>query len=60
MIAARYLKVAGNIWILPGFYILNPCAIYAERNFIFGFACGSAGVASDASSIIDYKTIVGH
>src|SRR5436309_9006200 len=53
LIAARHLKRAPCGGKLSDVDVLDVRAIDAERNVVFGFAGGGAGVTPDASSVVD-------
>jgi hypothetical protein len=57
VIATKHAEVAARIRVLSLFYVFYPCAESAERNFIFRFAGDSAGVTSDALSVVYYKAV---
>jgi hypothetical protein len=59
VIATKHAEVAARIRVLPLFYILYPGAKSAERNFVFRFAGYSAGMTSDALSVV-YNKAVSH
>ena len=40
VITASDLKITSDIGVLTRFYTLNPCALNAQRNFIFTFTRG--------------------
>ena len=60
MIAACHLKTAAHIRVGARFNILDPCAIHPERHLIFRLARCGTGVASNALTLVDQKSIIGH
>jgi hypothetical protein len=59
VIATKHAEVAARIRVLPLLYVLYPGAERAERNFVFRFAGYSAGMTSDALSVV-YNKAVSH
>jgi hypothetical protein len=59
VIAAKHAEVAARIRVLTLFYVFYPGTECAERNFIFRFAGDSAGMTSDALSVV-YNKAVSH
>jgi hypothetical protein len=57
VITARNLKNTPRVRENSLLHVLHPSTIHAHGNFVFGFACDGAGVASDAFAIIDYEAV---
>ena len=57
MIAACHLKYAARVGKDSFLDVLHPGPIDAHRNLVLGLAGNGAGVASDAFSVIDDKTV---
>ena len=58
MVTAGYLKVTPAVGIGAGLDIFDPCAVDAQWNFIFTFACGRTGMAANTFTVIDDEAIV--
>ena len=60
MVAPMDAELPGRIRIGPLFDVLDMGPIYSYGDVMLGLACHRTGVATNAGSIIDYKTIVDH
>ncbi len=58
MVAACDLKMTAGVWVAACFYVFDPGAVDAERDFVFAFAGGGAGVAADAFTVVDHKAVI--
>lgn len=51
-------KMAAAVRIGAGFDIFDPGAADAERDFVLAFAGNGAGVAADALTVVNDKTVI--
>jgi hypothetical protein len=58
MVAARHLKMAAGIGVCACFDVFDPGAVYAQRNFVFAFAGGGAGMTTNALAVVNDKSII--
>jgi hypothetical protein len=57
VIAARDLKNAARVGVFAFLHVLDPCAVYAQGNVVFGFAGNCASMAADALAIVDNEAV---
>jgi hypothetical protein len=57
VIAAKHGKVAPGFRINPFFDVLHPSPIHSNGNIVFFFACHRAGMTTDATVLIDDKSV---
>ena len=52
VVAARHLKRAGDVGILPSLYTLDPGPLHAEGYLVLAFARGRAGMTPDTGIVV--------
>jgi hypothetical protein len=57
VVAAKHGKVAPGFWIHPFFDVLHPRPIHSHGNIVFFLACHRAGMTTDATVLIDDKSV---
>jgi hypothetical protein len=57
MVATEHREVSSRIRVAALFNILHPCAIYAHRDVVLFFAGNRAVMTTDATVLIDYKSV---
>ena len=57
VIAPKHGKVAPGFWINPFFDVLHPSPVHSDGNIVFFLACHRAGMTTDATVLIDDKSV---
>ena len=60
MVASMDAELPGRIRICPRFDVLDVSPIDSNRYIVLGLACHGTSMASDASLVVDYKSVVHH
>jgi hypothetical protein len=58
MVAAHYREQSARIGEFSFFDVLDPGAIYSDRNLVLRFAGNSAGMAPDALAVVDDEAVI--
>ena len=60
MVASMDTEFTRGIRLCSRLDVLDVCTIYTDGDVVLGLASHRTGVATNAGSIVDYKTIVDH
>ena len=60
MVATVHTEFTGGVRVCSSLDVLDVGAVHTDGDIVFRLARQRTGVATDAGSIIDYKTIVDH
>ena len=60
MVAAMDAELTRGVWIGARFDVLDVSPIDSNRYIVLGLACHGTSMASDASLVVDYKSVVHH